>query len=81
MWQFADTDINGMVEFLIDNIYVEFGGHIHVYQQTLGISIGTNCAPLVADLFLYSYEVLLYNIYKKSKFKKQKTSSSLTFRN
>ena len=38
-----------MVEFLIDNIYVEFGGH--VYQQTVGIPMGTNCAPLVADLF------------------------------
>ena len=43
-----------MVEFLIDNIYVEFGGH--VYQQTVGIPMGTSCAPLVADLFLYSYE-------------------------
>ena len=43
-----------MVTFLIDNIYVAFGGN--VYQQTVGIPIGTNCAPLVADLFLYSYE-------------------------
>ena len=42
-----------MVEFLIDNIYVEFGGR--VYQQIVGIPMGTNCAPLVADLFLYSY--------------------------
>ena len=29
-----------MVEFLIDNIYVEYGGH--VYQQTVGIPMGTN---------------------------------------
>ena len=28
-----------MVEFLIDNIYMEFGGH--VYQQTVGIPMGT----------------------------------------
>ncbi len=34
--------------------FVEFGGH--VYQQTIGIPMGTNCAPLLADLFLYSYE-------------------------
>ena len=40
---------------LIDNIYVEFGGH--VYQQTVGIPMGSNCVPLVVDLFLYSYEV------------------------
>ena len=57
-----------MVEFLIDNIYVEFGGH--VYQQAVGIPIGTNCAPLVADLFLYSTK----------EFKKQKTSYYLTVR-
>ena len=41
-------------EFLIYNFYVESGGH--VYQQTVGIPKGTNCAPLVADLFLYAYE-------------------------
>ena len=46
---------------------MEFGGH--VYQQIVGISMGTNCAPLVAYVFLYLYEALLYNIYKKSKFK------------
>jgi hypothetical protein len=31
-----------------------FGGR--VFQQTIGIPMGTNCAPLLADLFLYSYE-------------------------
>ena len=43
-----------MVNFFIDNIYVEFGGQ--VIQQTIGIPMGTNCAPLLADLFIYSYE-------------------------
>ena len=27
-----------------------------VFQQTVGIPIGTNCTPLLADLFLHSYE-------------------------
>ena len=36
------------------NIYVEFGGR--EYQQTVGITMGTNCVPLVAGLFLHSYE-------------------------
>ena len=27
-----------------------------VYQQVVGIPVGTNCAPLTADLFLYFYE-------------------------
>ena len=43
-----------MLEYLIDNIFVEFGGRI--FQQTIGIPMGTNCAPSLADLFLYSYE-------------------------
>ena len=33
---------------------MEFGGRI--FQQTIGIPMGTNCAPLLADLILYSYE-------------------------
>ena len=43
-----------MIEFLVDNIYVRFGGQL--FRQTVGIPVGTNCAPLLADLFLYSYE-------------------------
>ena len=43
-----------MVEFLVDNIYVRFGGQL--FRQMVGIPMGTNCAPLLADLFLYSYE-------------------------
>ena len=40
--KYSDIDIIQM-EFLIDNIYMEFGGH--VYLQTVGIPMGTNCAP------------------------------------
>ena len=43
-----------MIEFLIDNIFVQFGGRL--FCQVNGIPMGTNCAPLLADLFLYSYE-------------------------
>ena len=43
-----------MIEFLIDNIFVQFGGRL--FRQVIGIPMGTNCAPLLADLFLYSYE-------------------------
>ena len=44
--------INSVREYEINKyIYVEFGGH--VYQQTVCIPMSTNCAPLVADLFLY----------------------------
>jgi hypothetical protein len=54
--KFSETDIINMLEFLIDNIFVFFGGR--VFQQTVGIPMGTNCAPLVADLILYSCEAV-----------------------
>ena len=40
--------------FFLDNIYIRFGSKL--YRQIVGIHMGTNCAPLVADLFLFSYE-------------------------
>ena len=43
-----------MVEFLIDNIFVKFGRCL--FCQVIGIPMGTNCTPFLADLFLYSYE-------------------------
>ena len=39
-----------MLEFVVDNIFVVFAGK--VFQQTVGIRMGTNCAPLLADFFL-----------------------------
>ena len=51
--------------FLIENIYVQFDGM--VYQQIVGIPIGTNCAPLIADLFLYCYERDFMSDLQKSK--------------
>ena len=40
--------------FLLDNIFIPFGTKL--YRQVVGIPMGTNCAPLVADLFLFCYE-------------------------
>lgn len=40
--------------FLKDNIYIKFGEE--VFRQSIGIPMGTDCAPIVADLFLFSYE-------------------------
>ena len=37
--------------YLLDNIFIRFGTKL--YRQTIGIPMGTNCAPLVADLFLF----------------------------
>ena len=42
------------LSFLLDNIYIRSGTKL--YRQIVGILMGTNCAPLVADLFLFCYE-------------------------
>ena len=43
-----------MTEFFIDNVFVLFGGCL--FCQVNGIPMGTNCAPLLDHLSLYSYE-------------------------
>ena len=40
--------------FLLDNIYIRFGSKL--YRQIVGIPMGPNCVPLVADLFSFCYE-------------------------
>ena len=52
--KYSEDAIIKMLEFLVDNIFVVFAGK--VFQQTVGIPMGTNCAPLLANIFLYSYE-------------------------
>ena len=43
------------LHYLLDNIFIRFGSK-KIYRQIVGIPMGTNCAPLVADLFLFCYE-------------------------
>ena len=52
--KYSEADVIKIFEYLIDNSFVEFGGRI--FQQTIRIPMGTNCAPLLADLLLYSFE-------------------------
>ena len=66
-----------MLEFLIDNVFAMFGGR--VFQQTVGIPMDTNCAPLLADLFLYSYKAdFIQRLLMKHK-KKLTRSINFTF--
>ena len=52
--KYSEDDIIKMLEFLADTIFVVFAGK--VFQQIVGIPMGTNCAPLLSGIFLYSYE-------------------------
>ena len=42
------------LHYLLDNIFIRIGSKL--YRQIVGIPMGTNCATLVADLFLFCYE-------------------------
>ena len=52
--RYKQDEIIQMLDFLIDNIFVLFGGR--VLQQTIGIPMDANCAPLLSDLFLHAYD-------------------------
>ena len=39
---------------MLSIIFIRFGSKL--YRQIVGIPMGTNCAPFVADLFLFCYE-------------------------
>ena len=54
-----------LLNWLIDNIYVTFGDQC--FRQTIGIPMGTDCAPFLANLFLYSYEYQWIDEQKKEK--------------
>ena len=48
-------DLNKVIElthWLIDNTFVIFGDRC--FWQKIGIPMGTDCAPFIANLFLYS---------------------------
>ena len=47
------------LHYLLDNnIFISFGSKL--YRQIVGIPMGANYAPLVADLFLLCYEREFY---------------------
>jgi hypothetical protein len=52
--KYPEADIEGRHGFLVENIDVVFGDL--VFQQSVGITMDTNCASLLAYLFLYLYE-------------------------
>ena len=42
------------LHYLLDNIFIRFGSKL--YRQIVCIPLGTNYAPLVADLFLFCHD-------------------------
>lgn len=48
------NDLNAMIRYLVTNTYVLNGNTLH--RQIVGIPMGTNSAPVMANLYLYHYE-------------------------
>ena len=76
--KYTEDNIINMLEFLVDNIFVVFGGK--VFQQIVGILMGTNCAPLIADIFLYSYEAEFIQSLLSTGKKKLASQFNFTYR-
>jgi len=54
-----------LMNWLINNIFVTFGNKC--FRQKIGIPMGTDCAPFLANLFLYSYEFKWIDKQRKRK--------------
>ena len=51
---FSCDEFYDFFEFLISDIYITFVEEL--FRQIISIPMGTNCAPLLANLYLFSYE-------------------------
>ena len=51
--KYSEDDIIKMLEFLVDNIFVVLPEKSSS-RHAVGIPLGTNCVPLLANIFLYS---------------------------
>ena len=50
----SEEELTSMIDFLINNSYFILGDKI--YRQKIGIPMGTDCAPFIANLFLFRHE-------------------------
>ena len=76
--KYTEDDFVKMLEFLVDIIFVVFGGK--GFQQIVGIPMGTNCAPLLADIFLHSYEAKFTQSLLSTGRKKLASQFNFTYR-
>jgi len=67
-----------MINFLIDSIFIAFG--CRIFQHTVCIPLGTNCAPRFAGVFFHTYEAEFVQELLRKGDKKSATSFNYTFR-
>ena len=61
---YSKLSIKTLLEFIIDNAYFQVGDKI--FKQIIGIPMGSDPAPFIANIFLYVYENRYMNGLKKS---------------
>ena len=76
--KYSEADIKSLLGFLVDNIYVVFGDH--VFQQSVGIPMGTNCAPYWQTYFYIHTKQNLFRKCYGIKTKNLPCSFNLTYR-
>ena len=51
---FSCDELINSIDFIVNNSFITF--HSLVCRQVIGIPMGTNCAPFLANVFLHVYE-------------------------
>jgi hypothetical protein len=51
-YKYFEADIKGKLSFLVDILYIVVGDQ--VFQQPVSVPMGTKCAPILLDIFIYS---------------------------
>ena len=63
----SQKDKSRFATYLISSLMTYLSHLEELFFQQAGIPMGTNCAPLIADLFLYSYETEIRQILVNNK--------------
>ena len=64
--RFTRSMVKDALEYLMENCYFTFGDK--VFRQVIGIPMGSDPAPFMANLFLYYYENTLDNYHVEYSF-------------
>ena len=74
----SSEDVDAMLHFLLDNVFIQVDGK--VFQQCVGIPMGTNCALLLAELLLHDYESIAMIRFSRTNWHPQAKSFEFTRR-
>jgi hypothetical protein len=75
----TQADLVELIRWLVENTYV-FNKGGALYRQLIGLPMGTNCAPALANLYLYYYESMYVAWVEREKSRKDAQLFHMTFR-